>query len=293
MRNVSRSGLWLGLAGLLALILAAIVWWRGEVSTAQPARTSTPAAPAAVDRVAPATAPNGAAQVTAGGPPAQGAPATSRTITVNGAGEASARPDQATVSLGTEVQAPAAGDAQSQNAAQINAVTAAVRAAGIPPENIQTSDVSLTPIHRNRPEPMPGGPAATPGAPAIDGYRAGATTRVKVPNVDQTGAIIDAAVKSGANKVQGIQFSLRDESAVRNQALANAVADAQRRASALAGAINVQITGVDAIVETGAAMPPRPMGAAQTAEAGVAAGAIAVEPGQQTVRVQVTVTFTY
>lgn len=264
MSMISRTGLWLGLAGLVALLLAATVWSRAGVSTAQN------------------TAPPGG-----------------RTIMVNGAGEANARPDQATVNLGTEVQAITAGDAQAQNAARINAVTQAVRGAGIPPESIQTSNVSLTPITRDRtrPEPVPSGPTAPGGPtasaePGIVGYRAGATIRVKVAGVDQTGAIIDAAVKAGANEVQGIQFSIKDESGLRAQALTRAVADARARADALAGAVNGRVTGVETIVEAGAVVPPRPGPVAQAAAAR-AADAIAVEPGEQTVQAQVSVTFTY
>lgn len=254
MVSSSRIGLWIGLAGLVALILTAAIWLRAGLTTAAPE-----------------------------------APTSSRTITTNGSGEASARPDQAQVSLGAEVQAPTAQQAQSENATKINAVLDAVKAAGIPPENIQTISVGLTPV-RTRPEPTPRPGQTTSPDTGIDAYRASATIRVKVTSVDQTGALIDTAVKAGANQVQGIQFELKDDSMLRNQALQSAVADARRRADALAAAANVKVTGVEAIIESGAVPPPRP-GAVSAPAAVQMSDTVNVEPGQLTVHASVSVTF--
>ena len=296
MIQTSRAGLWLGLTGLVALVLAAAVWSRAGVSAAQTPPTAAQGIAPASQTVHPAA--ETAAPIGPAGPLAQvaqtaaqtPAPAIGKTITVNGTGEASGRPDLTTISLGTEVQAATAGDAQAQNAAKINAVTDAVKRAGIPTENIQTTSVNLVPVRRSEPRP---GTGRSPADPGIEGYRASATIRLKVPGVDQTGAIVDAAVKAGADQVQGIQFSLTDESALRGEALKLAVADARRRAESLAGAINVQLTGVETIVESGASVPPpRPLAAAPAA-AEARADATTVEPGQLTVRASVSVTFSY
>ena len=308
MTRTSRTGLWLGAAGLVALILAALVWSRIGTSAAQTTALPTTAPPTSAVVTAPgarAAEPSIGAQV---GQPATGAsaapvslpepapapqtavPATGRTITVNGTGEANGRPDQTRITVGTEVQAATAGDAQSQNAGKINAVTDAVKRAGIPAENVQTTSVNLFPIHSQEPRPVPG---RTPAAPAVEGYRASATIRIKVPGVDQTGAIVDAAVRAGADQVQGIEFSLQDDSALRAEALRLAVADARRRAEALAGAIGTQISSVEAVVESGATVPPpRPLAAPAAAEVRTA-DATTVEPGQLTVQAGVSVTFGY
>ena len=307
MTQTSRTGLWLGAAGLVALVLAALVWSRIGTSAAQttaPPTTAPPpsavvaapgarvAEPSTGTRAAPATRVSAApVSIPEPAPAHQTAvPATGRTITVNGTGEANGRPDQTRITLGTEVQAATAGDAQSQNAAKINAVTDAVKRAGIPTENIQTTSVNLFPIYSQEPRPVPG---RTPAAPVVEGYRASATIRIEVPGVDQTGAIVDAAVRAGADQVQGIEFSLQDDSALRAEALRLAVADARRRADALAAAIGTQVSSVEAIVESGATVPPpRPLAAPAAAEARTA-DATTVEPGQLTVRAGVSVTFGY
>lgn len=251
------AGLWLGATGLLAIILAAAVWSQAGVTRAQ---TPTPAV-------------------------------ASRTITVNGTGTATARPDEAIVSLGTQVQAPTAAEAQAQNAQQINAVIEAMKNLGIPAANIQTTNISLFPIMRDQPEPRPGA-STTNQQPAIEGYRASATLRIKVTAVDQAGDVIDAAVVAGANQIQGIQFSLSDDAALRGQALQEAVGDARRHADAIAQVLGVQITGVEAVIESGAVAPPRPLAAPMAADAR-SAGQAQIEPGEQTVTAQVSVTYSY
>lgn len=213
-----------------------------------------------------------------------------RTITVKGTGEASARPDQAIVGLGTETQAPTAREAQAQNAAKTNGVIDALKAAGIPPETIQTTGIGLFPVREQRP-PRPGQSTSTESV--IVGYRASASLRVKVPNVDQTGPVIDAAVQAGADEVQGIRFTLQDPSALRAEALRLAVQDARQWADALAGAAGVTITGVEAIVESGATLPPQPVSIGAGAAPAAANAPTPVEPGQLTVHASVSVTFSY
>lgn len=259
MKRFLRGALALSLVGGLALASVAGPAWadEAEMVEAWPVAAEAPEVPA----------------------PQVGA----RAITVSGVGEATARPDQATISFGTEAQAATAAEAQSQNAERINSVTAAVRAFGIPAENIQTTSVNLSPVRNQA------------GTTTI-GYRASATINVKIPGVDQTGQVIDTATQAGASQVYGIQFSLRDPGALRAEALRRAVADARRRADALADALGVQITGVDGVVEAGASAPP-PVRSPQPAAAaapGVGGGAAPnVEPGELTVRAGVSVTYTF
>lgn len=203
-----------------------------------------------------------------------------RTITVNGVGTASARPDQVTVDLATEAQASTAVAAMADNARRIDSVIDAVRGVGIPSDNIQTTGINLFPIRSRNGE-------------AIEGYRAVASIRVRVPDVDRAGAVIDAAIQAGAGQVSGIQFGLSDPADLRDRALRAAVADARRRADALADAIGVQITGVEAIIETGATPPPQPRAAAPAAAVAPGDAAPPIEPGQLTVRASVSVTFSY
>src|SRR5436853_155380 len=63
---------------------------------------------------------------------------TGNLIHVQGHGEVSVAPDQATLNLGVETRSQDAQDALSKNSTQMNAVIAAIKAQGIPAKNIQT-----------------------------------------------------------------------------------------------------------------------------------------------------------
>ena len=213
-----------------------------------------------------------------------------KTITVSGAGEARARPDRATIALGTEARAATAEEAQRRNNAKINAVVAAARAAGISSESIQTSRVSLWPIYQ--PDQRPAG--AWSGAPrqVIEGYQASAAIRIDVADLDQTGAVIDGALTAGADHVAGIYFSLSDDSSVRAEALRRAVADARRRAEALAEAAGLTISGIEAIREAGPEVPYR-SGAPVLMQESAARSDTTPEPGELAVDARITVVFRY
>jgi uncharacterized protein YggE len=61
--------------------------------------------------------------------------------------------------------------------------------------------------------------------------------------------VIDAATRAGANRVQGIQFTLRDQDAVRAEALRQAATRARAEADVLAGALNLKVLRVLTVEE--------------------------------------------
>jgi uncharacterized protein YggE len=160
----------------------------------------------------------------------------------------------------------------------MQAVIAAIKGIGIPDKNIQTNGVSLYPIYDQ--------------GQTISGYNASNNVVVTVDDVNQVGAVLDAAVRAGANQATNVQFGFKDESALRNQALAAAAADARGKADALAGALGLQITGIESVAEGGVSTPilqqPRPLAVAAAAPA-----AAPIEPGELEVVAQVTVVFGY
>lgn len=257
--------------------------WRGSIAIALVGGLALAAAgPAWADEADPPEAWPVGTTIAFEAPEAPAAQVVARTITVGGTGEATARPDQATISFGTEAQSASAAEAMSLNAERINAVTAAVLASGIPAQNVQTTGINLSPVRNQS------------GTQTI-GYRASATINARVPGVEETGQLIDAATQAGASQVYGIQFSLRDPGVTRAEALRNAVADARRRADAIAESLGVQITGVEGVIESGATAPPAPRVTANVAAAPASGIGVApdVQPGELTVRASVSVTFTF
>ncbi|HLG51643.1 MAG TPA: SIMPL domain-containing protein, partial [Chloroflexota bacterium] len=236
-----------------------------------PAPASTGARPAAAVRAAPVQVQSVVAANPA--PPVSGS---THGITVTGQGRIQARPDQATIETGVQTQATTAREAQAANNRAMQAVISAIKAAGIPDRDIQTSGLSLSPIIGEN--------------QTVQGYRAVNNVTVRIENIDQTGAVLDAAIQAGANMAGSVRFGFKDETSLRNQALAAAAADARSKAAALASALGLQISGIESVVE-GTVSIPIPLAAPRAVAS--ASEAVPVEPGEQTITAQVTVVFSY
>ena len=191
------------------------------------------------------------------------------TVTTEGHGVVTVVPDQASVSAGVHTQAASAAAALAANAKLMNAVVAALRAAG--GSELQTEQVSLYP--------------QTNGQNQVTGYSADNSVSAKTKIAD-AGALIDAAVAAGANSVSGPTLDVSDRDALYRDALGKAVADARAKAAALATAGGFGVGQVSSVTEQTAAAPV-PVYEAAAAKS----GATPIEPGTQDVTADVTVTF--
>jgi uncharacterized protein len=134
-------------------------------------------------------------------------------ITVQGLGQVRVDPDEATVRLGVltrEATARAAQDRANQVAA---AILGAVAKLGVPRQDIQTSGLDLGPVYS---QPRPDEQVQEP---RISGYQASYTVSVRLEKLDLVGPVVDAALASGANQLQGVSFGLRDDRAANRRAL--------------------------------------------------------------------------
>jgi len=175
-----------------------------------------------------------------------------RTIAVHGEGTVHVDPDHALVRVGVESEAARAGDAQAETNRIANGILAAVGELGIAAENIQTARLSLYPVYDDRP---PDGPR---GEPTVTGYRATNTVTIDLDDLSRIGSVVDAAIAAGANRVEGLEFDLRDATAARSRALAAAVEDARSKAEAIADALGVGLGAVVETMEQGVSSPPIP-----------------------------------
>ena len=199
-------------------------------------------------------------------------------VRVTGEASVSAKPDQAEINIGVVTQAAGADEAASQNAKQATAVISSLRGILGQAADIKTSNYSLTPMQRY---PKDG------GAPSITGYSASNTVHVKTQDLTAVGKIIDTVTKSGANNIQGIQFTLHDDRAVRTQAVREAAQQARGSGDALAGALGLHVVRVIS-AETTQPVSVRPYEMAAMAR--VAAAPTPVEPGSVDVRATVVLT---
>jgi uncharacterized protein len=144
-------------------------------------------------------------------------------VVVAGEGIVKAPPDQAWVTLATESRSKNPKDAQSQNAAAMNAVQQKLAAAGLSKDLVRTLayDLQLESDWVN-------------GRQVPRGYVARNIIEVRLDDIGRVGEVIDLAVTSGANSVQGVRFDLKQRDTLEREALKRASADARARADAAA-----------------------------------------------------------
>lgn len=198
-------------------------------------------------------------------------------IQTTGEAVVTAKPDRAQFDIGVVTQAATSQAAVAQNAQQLDATLARLRQLLGEGAEIKTVSYTVSPNYRY---PKEG------GEPTITGYTAANTIRITLNDLTQVGKIIDAATQVGANRIQNLQFTLKDEQAVQLQALREAAVKARRKAEALAFALGLKIWRVLSVVESSpTVIPVRDVAFARTE-----AASTPVEPGMIEVRAVITFT---
>jgi uncharacterized protein len=216
-------------------------------------------------------------------PPLQAAQAQdSRTIEVTGNGEAHVAPDVASLNLAIETHAATAQQSAGQNAALaqkvVDALTRKLQGKG----KVWTGGYSLYPEY-NEPRPNE--------KPVVTGYRAENSITVETGEIGMLGGLIDTAVSAGANRINFLNFTLRDESQARSQAIALAAKDAQAQAASLAKSLGVRL-GPVVKATTEAQTRPMPMMRMGAMAMGSSMGApTPVQPNEVTVPATVSITY--
>jgi uncharacterized protein YggE len=205
-------------------------------------------------------------------------------ILVTGNSEVHAAPDEATVRLGVSRQASTAAAAQNGANEVAQSILAGVTGLGIDRKQIQTGQLTLYPIYAPQ---KPG----SEDEPRVVAYRATNTVNIRLTEMARVGPVIDAGLKAGANQVEGVYFSLKNDGAAREAALRQAVVEARDKARSIASALDVRLGDVLTVQEGGVNLrPPQPLaGVAMMARR--ADVATPVEPGEVTVSASVTIRY--
>lgn len=200
-------------------------------------------------------------------------------VMVLGEGKASAEPDVAMATIGVETRADTAQRAAEDNKRRMAGVMEALQSLGIAGEDIQTVDYTIRPEidWDDREEPQ------------VIGYVVSNAVLVKIREIDRVGDVMDAVTEAGANNIYGIQFTFDDPSQLQEQARAEAMADAQSRAQALAGLAGVGLGKVRLVSESFTEVPQ--FYGPERLALGMGGGEVPISPGQLEVTVQVQVTY--
>jgi uncharacterized protein YggE len=196
-------------------------------------------------------------------------------IVTSAQGEVRLSPDKATISIGVQTRAATAAAASSQNSQKQRAIIEAIKARGVPAQQITTSNFNVIPetVYDRQCQ----------AAPRTTSYLVSNNVTVELKRIDQVGPVIDAALAAGANQINSLQFGLTNPDSARRVALGLAVAkargDAEVMARAAGGALGqlLEISAADTYVPG----PPRPYAVMDMRAA--KAESVPVEPGQETV----------
>ena len=162
-----------------------------------------------------------------------------RTIVVTGTGETLVTADTAVISIGVNVRKTDALQAQSAANEVITAIRSALIAAGFNEEDISTGYINLYAVYDY-----------TKDVEEIIAYSASSTLAVKVTDMGRVGEAIDLAFGAGANTLEGVSFSVADDTAARADSLRAAVADAKDKAAILAEAAGMGEIEIESVQET-------------------------------------------
>lgn len=159
-------------------------------------------------------------------------------LKVFGEGIVEAAPDRALITLGVVTEAKNPEMAQEENAELSSNVIQALQKLGVPSEQIKTDDYRIEPQYEY-----------IDGRQRFLGYKVTHIMEITNDRIDQTGTLVDAAVKNGANSVSGVRFVLKNTDSYYNQALSIALLQALGKATAISKTLHVSLSPIPITIQ--------------------------------------------
>ncbi|MBQ8507954.1 MAG: SIMPL domain-containing protein [Clostridia bacterium] len=159
-------------------------------------------------------------------------------LNVTGSGTIYMEADLVSASLGVNMSGEDLEVLQKQVNETVAAICEALVAAGLDEKSIATNYLYISPRYDYSGE-----------TEAIIGYSINNTLSIRTEDIANIGAYIDAAFAAGANTFDSIEFTVKDDSEARRQALTLAVEDARAKAETIAAAAGKQLNGILSISE--------------------------------------------
>lgn len=205
-----------------------------------------------------------------------------RTLSVNGTGKAYLTPDIAYIYIGVQTENADAAEAVAENNTKAQKIVDAIKAFRIDAKDIQTTNFSIFPQQQYDPNGKLTGVI----------YMVNNTVYVTLRDIEMVGDVIDAAVTSGANTINSIQFDVEDKADALSEARKSAVADARKQAEELATAAGVSLGAVQSMSSYTSGTPvPMYEGKGGGGVFADQAAAAPISAGQLIVQVDVSIVF--
>ena len=184
-------------------------------------------------------------------------PSREKTITVTGTATSSIDPDLLRIQFGVEVQSKTAKEAIDANAVAMNDIVNAVKKLGISEDELSTSSFNIFPVYDSITDPKTGVYVRS----ELVGYRVSNILTVETAKLSMAGNIIDAATQAGANRVDGVSFTLSPQKqlSVQDDLIGNAVENAKAKAEKALAPLDQKIIGVKYVSLSDFGYPPPPI----------------------------------
>jgi uncharacterized protein YggE len=203
---------------------------------------------------------------------------------LSGTGTVSAEPDQGYITVGVQTKAETSSEAVSQNSKLMTNLFTTLTAFGVEKKDFRTTQFSLNQNYKRVQFPLENGKYETRSV--ADGFIVVNQVRVTVCDLKNMGDVLDALVKSGANRVQSISFGSSEAQKHLDKARKKAVEDVKRKAGILTEALGVELGRIVNVSES-SHQPRREVYRAQIASA--AADSVPVSGGSLSFNINVSV----
>lgn len=213
-------------------------------------------------------------------------------VTLTGEGKVSAKPDVAKITATILTQKELLKDAQEENSRKSNVVVGYLKSQGIEEKDIKTVGYNIYPQYKY-PQPCYSGVCSEQeSVPRIIGYQVQNSYEVTVRDLAKASDLLAGVVGAGVNEVGGISFTIDQPEAVRAEARAKAIENAEGKAEELARELGKRVGRIISFSESSALLLPYERNAALGGGVS-AAPSPAVEPGQNEVIIDVSITYEF
>src|SRR5215212_8971779 len=214
---------------------------------------------------------------------------TNSTISVSGNAFTKVKPDRVVISIGVETTNKTAKASLAANSELMNKTISSLRNLGVKENETSTSSFTISPNYNY---------TKSGTILNITGFTVTNSIQIDSSTLANISSWIDAAVASGANSINSIDFRISNDKLedTKNMLIKDAIANAEEKADIASSALGLKVNGLKSITvgEFDYIQPPQPYMEKRFDAAGGAAPATTATPilaGEQEVSVSVNIVF--
>jgi uncharacterized protein len=213
------------------------------------------------------------------------------TLFVSGTAFTKVKPDRVVISIGVEATNKTAKASLAANSESMNKIISALRNSGVKENETSTSSFTISPNYNY---------TESGTILNITGFTVTNSIQIDSSTLENLSSWIDAAVASGANSINSIDFRISNDKLedTKNMLIKDAIANAREKADIVSSELGLKVIGVKSITvgEFDYIQPPQPymekrFDAAAGASAGAATATTPILAGEQEVSASVSIVF--